>query len=153
MLLAKRNEKIVRKDGAVEYDRSGYKYIVAMHAAFFISFLSEYFFLDKTLNSHCRILTVIFILSQALRYWSIASLGKYWNTKVLVVPGTPVIKSGPYNYFRHPNYLVVLIEIAVTPLIFSCYLTSALFTILNLILLRRRIEIEESVLSNFPIRE
>lgn len=147
LLLAKRNERIVRREGAIEYDSSGYKVIVAMHAAFFISLVSEYSLLEKTLNADWPALITVFLLAQVLRYWSIKSLGKYWNTKVLVVPGAPAVIKGPYKYFKHPNYLAVVIEIAVIPLIFSCYITSALFSVLNLIVLRRRIKIEESALS------
>jgi methyltransferase len=153
LLLAKRNGKIVRKEGAVEYDRSGYKYIVAMHVAFFISLVAEYFLLGRSLSSHWRVLISIFILTQGLRYWSIASLGKYWNTRVLVVPGATAVKRGPYKYLKHPNYLAVVIEIAVIPLVFSCYITSALFSILNLIALKRRIGIEESAMSNALLRK
>lgn len=147
LLLAKRNERTVRKEGAIEYDRSGYKVIVAMHAAFFISLVSEYSLLEKTLNDRWPALIAVFLLAQALRYWSIGILGKYWNTKVLVVPVAGAVTKGPYRYFKHPNYLAVVIEIAVIPLIFSCYITSALFSVLNLIVLRRRIKIEESALS------
>ena len=150
LLLAGKNEIAVRKMGAVEYDRSGYRAIVLMHAAFFLSLVSEYILLGRTLNEHWPVLITIFVLTQALRYWSILSLGKFWNTKILVVPGTRAVTRGPYKYVRHPNYLAVVIEIAVIPLIFSCYLTSVLFTVLNLVALRRRIRIEESALLGGP---
>ncbi|HSC36129.1 MAG TPA: isoprenylcysteine carboxylmethyltransferase family protein [Thermodesulfobacteriota bacterium] len=150
LLLARKNETAVRKMGALEYDSGGYRTIVLMHAAFFLSLVSEYLLLGRGLNEHWPILVTIFLLTQALRYWSILSLGKFWNTKILVVPGTHAVTSGPYKYLRHPNYLAVVIEIAVVPLIFSCYITSVLFTVLNLIALRRRISIEESALLGGP---
>jgi methyltransferase len=152
LLVARKNESRVRHEGAIEYDRGGYKYIVAMHVAFFVSLISEYFFLGRSLSSHWPIPFAILIAAQVLRYWAIASLGKYWNTKVLVVPGAPLINKGPYQYIRHPNYLAVVIEIAVIPLVFSCYITSVLFSILNLMVLRRRIGIEDSALSKALIR-
>lgn len=147
LLIARRNERTVLSEGAVEYDRKGYKVIVAMHAAFFLSFIAEYYLLGKSLNTLWPLLLTIIVLAESLRYWAITSLGKYWNTKILVIPGSQLISKGPYKYIRHPNYLAVVIEIAVIPLIFSCYVTSALFTLLNLIVLRRRIEIEESALT------
>ncbi|MEW6143738.1 MAG: isoprenylcysteine carboxylmethyltransferase family protein [Thermodesulfobacteriota bacterium] len=146
LLLARRNERVVREMGALEYDRRGYKAIVLMHAAFFVSLAAEYFLLGRTLNGYWPALLTIFLLTQGLRYWSIASLGKFWNTKILVVPGSPAVSSGPYKYIKHPNYLAVVIEIAVVPLMFSCYYTCAVFSVLNMIALRRRIRIEESAL-------
>jgi methyltransferase len=150
LLLARRNECAVGKMGAVEFDRSGYRAIVLMHSAFFLSLVSEYFLLGRTLNGQWRSLLAVFLLTQCLRYWSIASLGKFWNTKILVVPGAALVKKGPYKYFRHPNYLAVAIEIAVAPLVFSCYYTTVLFSVLNFIALRRRIRIEDSALSGAP---
>ena len=146
LFVAKKNEQIVRKEGAVEYDSEGYKYIVLLHVGFFISFLAEKILLGRDLNSYSAVLFGLFILTQLLRYWAIASLGKYWNTRILVVPGVKLVSMGPYKYISHPNYLAVIIEIAVIPLIFSCYITAIVFSILNLVTLRRRIRIEEKAL-------
>jgi methyltransferase len=146
LFLAKRNEQIVKSKGALEFDRDGYKYIVALHVAFFISLVIEKFSLQRELNQFWVLFLFIFLIAQILRYWAISSLGVYWNTKVLVVPGSQRIRKGPYKYLEHPNYVAVIVEIAVIPLIFSCYLTSILFSIINFILLRRRIEIEENAL-------
>jgi len=145
--LAKNNEQNVREKGAVEYDAKGYKYIVLLHTGFFISLLVEKIFLNREFNIFSIIFFIVFILTQLLRYWAISSLGKYWNTKILVVPDLNLITKGPYKYLRHPNYIAVIIEIAVIPLIFSCYITSVVFTLLNLIVLRRRIRIEEQALN------
>jgi len=147
VVVARRNERIVRSEGAVEFDRKGYGVIVAMHVAFFVSLTAEYIYLERSLSTHWVFLLSIFIAAQILRYWGITSLGIYWNTRILVIPGSGPIKKGPYKYLNHPNYIAVAIEIAVLPLIFSCYLTSALFTVVNAVLLRRRIKIEEEALS------
>ncbi|MGH7884367.1 MAG: isoprenylcysteine carboxyl methyltransferase family protein [Thermodesulfobacteriota bacterium] len=146
LFLAKKNETATRKQGAVEYDKDGYKYIVLLHTGFLISFIAEFFFLDRHLNRLSLLFFIIFILTQILRYWALSSLGIYWNTKILVVPGLNLVKKGPYKYIKHPNYFAVITEIAVIPLIFSCYFTSIVFTLLNLITLRRRIRIEEKAL-------
>lgn len=147
LLIAKRNEKIVRANGAREYDEKGYKLIVLMHIAFFISLILEYILLDKTLSDFWIPLLILFLLAQFVRYWAIISLGYFWNTKILITPGTSPVTKGPYQFISHPNYLAVIVEIAVIPLLFSCYLTFIVFTILNLLVLRRRIRIEERALS------
>ena len=146
LALAKRNEKILKSQGGIEFGKDGYRVIVAMHIAFFISLICEKVFLHRTLNTYWAFFVTLFVGAQVLRYWAIRSLGVHWNTKVLVIPGKKLITRGPYKYIRHPNYVSVLTEIAVIPLIFSCYITATVFSLLNLILLRRRIRIEESAL-------
>lgn len=146
LVIAKRNEKKMLAKGAVEYDKEGYKYIVLMHICFFLSLIAEYNFLSRDINPLWLIFFSIFLLMQFGRYWVISSLGKYWNTRIIVLKGTSLIKKGPYKYFKHPNYIIVCIELAVIPLIFSCYFTALFFTILNLILLKRRIKIENRAL-------
>lgn len=148
LVLAKRNERLVKSKGALEFDRNGYKYIVAMHVAFFISLALEEFSFQRGLNRFWVLFLIMFFIAQVIRYWAIASLGVHWNTKVLIVPGFQRVIRGPYKYVEHPNYVAVVVEIAVIPLIFSCYITSILFSMINLILVRRRIEIEESALEN-----
>jgi methyltransferase len=152
LILAKRNEQIVKSRGALEFDRDGYRYIVVMHVAFFISLVLENFLLQRELNRFWVLFLPIFLAAQILRYWAISSLGVYWNTKVLVVPGSELTTKGPYRYLKHPNYVAVVVEIAVIPLIFSCYFTSILFSIMNLILVRRRIGIEESALESISAK-
>ena len=147
LILARRNEKYVRANGAREFDESGYKVIVLMHIAFLVSLVAEYVLLGRNLNHYWLPLILLFLVAQILRYWAIGTLGYYWNTKILVIPGTSLVAHGPYKYIRHPNYLAVTIEIAVIPLIFSCYITAIFFTLLNFILLRRRIIIEENALA------
>ena len=143
LILSKRNEKYLKSQGAIEHDKEGYKYIVLMHNLFFVSLILEFVFLERHLNPYWQILLIIFICTQMLRYWAIFTLGKRWNTKILVLPNTEPIKSGLYKHLKHPNYIAVIIEIGVIPLLFSCYNTAIVFSVLNLIVLRRRIMIEE----------
>ena len=146
LILAKKNEKYLKSNGAVEYDKKGYKYIVLMHNLFFISVITEFVFLGRQLNEYWQVLLIIFICTQVLRYWAIFTLGKRWNTKILVLPNTEPIRSGLYKHLKHPNYIAVIIEIVIIPLLFSCYYTAVVFSILNLIVLQRRIRIEEEAL-------
>ena len=146
LMIARRNERILKSQGAMEFDKNGYRVIAAMHVVFFVSLICERFFLHRTLNTYWIVFASLFAGAQILRYWAIRSLGVHWNTKVLVVPDQKLATAGAYRYFRHPNYIAVVTEIAVIPMIFSCYITAAVFSLFNLILLRRRIKIEEGAL-------
>ncbi|MGE0658964.1 MAG: isoprenylcysteine carboxylmethyltransferase family protein, partial [Reyranellaceae bacterium] len=84
---------------------------------------------------------------QALRVWIVLSLGPYWTTRIVTVPGAPLVRRGPYRYLRHPNYVVVTGEIAVLPLIFGAWEIALVFSILNAALLWHRIRIENAALS------
>ena len=145
LLIAKRNEKTMLAKGAYEVGASHYKYMILLHASFFISFILEvvYFQTDFT---PFYVLLVVFLLLQLLRVWCLGSLGVFWNTKIIILPGANVVVKGPYSFIRHPNYLVVCLEILVLPLMFQAYVTAITFTILNLIMLSVRIPVEEKAL-------
>jgi methyltransferase len=132
--------------GAVEYGESSYKFAVLMHTLFFVSLICENLLLQTELNKFWIYFLIAFLVAQFLRYWSIVSLGVHWNTKVLVIPGDKLVIKGPYKFISHPNYLAVIIELVVIPLIFSCYITAAVFSILNIVFLRDRIRIENEAL-------
>jgi methyltransferase len=87
------------------------------------------------------------LAAQALRYWSVFSLGPYWNVRVIVVPGARPVSRGPYRYLRHPNYLAVIMEGFAIPLIHSAWMTAMGFSLLNAFLLKRRIRCEEEALA------
>ena len=84
---------------------------------------------------------------QALRLWIIHSLGPFWTTRVITLPGAPLVRRGPYRFLRHPNYVVVVAEIAVLPLVFGAWRIAAVFSVLNLALLAWRIRIEQRALA------
>ncbi|NIP39569.1 MAG: hypothetical protein GWO07_14705 [Candidatus Dadabacteria bacterium] len=147
LILSKRNENYLKSQGAIENDKGGYKYIILMHNLFFISLIAEFIFIKRRPSEYWIILLIIFICTQGLRYWAIFSLGKRWCTKIFVLSDSDLIKSGPYKYFKHPNYIAVIIELAIIPLLFSCYYTAIIFSILNIIVLRRRIILEEHALN------
>jgi methyltransferase len=146
LFIAKRNEIKMLQNGAVEVDRDGYKYIVLMHSAYFISLILEKNIFERQVNQYRIIFITLFIIAQLLRYWSILSLGVYWNTRIIILKGSRLIKKGPYRFLNHPNYIAVITELAVISLLFSCYITSIIFTILNIFVLKRRIKIEEESL-------
>lgn len=88
--------------------------------------------------------------SQALRWWCIATLGRRWNTRVIVVPGLPPVTRGPYRFLRHPNYVAVVVEGIALPLVHGAWITAVVFTVLNAVLLRVRIRVEEQALGTLP---
>ena len=81
-----------------------------------------------------------------MRIWCLTSLGKFWNTKIIILPGADVVIKGPYKFIRHPNYLIVTTELLVLPLLFSAYFTAIVFSILNIWMLSVRIPTEERAL-------
>ncbi|MEC3609066.1 isoprenylcysteine carboxylmethyltransferase family protein [Bacillus glycinifermentans] len=148
LTVAKRNEKNAKKRGAVEYGKRHYPFIVAMHALFFVSLISEVAVFHRDIQPlpALILMTAALVLTQGLRYWSLFSLGKYWNTKILVIPETNLIRKGPYQWIKHPNYLAVVLELILLPLLFQAYVTAVVFTICNAVLLLIRIREEERAL-------
>jgi methyltransferase len=101
----------------------------------------------KELNILNYYFLVFFILLQLGRVWVLISLGKYWTTRVFRVRGKKLIRKGPYRFLKHPNYIIVILEIATLPLIFNLYYTAIIFTVLNAIMLTIRINVENKALS------
>lgn len=146
LIIAKRNENWMKSQGALEFGQSHYVFIVTVHSLFFISYIAEVYFFQRELSSAWPVLLLLFCITQAGRIWALTSLGRYWNTKIIVLPKANVIKKGPYRYIKHPNYLIVAAEFIIIPLLFQAYLTAAIFTVLNFIILAIRIPAEERAL-------
>jgi methyltransferase len=90
------------------------------------------------------------VLSQALRWWCITTLGRRWNTRVIVVPGLAPVTGGPYRFLSHPNYVAVVVEGFALPLVHSAWITAVVFTVLNAALLTVRIRSENAALRTLP---
>jgi methyltransferase len=140
--LARRNTAQLLARGGVEFGRSHYILIVVLHAAW----LAGLWWLGRDRPIDPALL-VSFILLQAGRVWVIASLGWRWTTRVIVVPGEHAVASGPYRWLRHPNYLIVALEIAVVPLALGLPGFATLFTLLNAAILWHRMRIENAALA------
>jgi methyltransferase len=143
LYIASRNEKWLRSQGAVEYGKEHYPYIVALHTLFILSIIVEY--IGRGQTDIDLIFLLLFALLLLFKFWALSSLGKYWNTKIFRVPGTGPVKKGPYKLFKHPNYFIVICEIAIIPLVFHLYYTAIIFTVLNAIMLMVRIKVENKV--------
>ncbi len=148
LLIARRNAVWMFSRGAREHDGAFTKALTAFHGAWFLSFAVE----AHAGNTGPLIgpgwIILIALVLQAGRYWCIASLGRFWNTGVIVLPRAGLVRRGPYRYLRHPNYAVVAVEIFLYPTLSGCWRTGVLFGALNLLMLRRRIAAEESALEN-----
>jgi methyltransferase len=140
---ASRNTARLRRRGAVEADARAYPFYVLLHTSWLASLA---LFVPAATAPDWRLIG-IFALLQLGRLWVISSLGAYWTTRIITLPEAPLVRTGPYHYFRHPNYLLVVAEIAVLPLAFGAVTIAATFSALNMILIARRIWIEERVLA------
>ncbi|MCL7747618.1 isoprenylcysteine carboxyl methyltransferase family protein [Halalkalibacter alkaliphilus] len=146
VVIANRNAKWIKSQGGYEVGKDHYKQIVALHTMFFVSLLIEVSVIDRSFVLWSVIPLLVFLLAQMGRVWALSSLGRFWNTRIMVLPGAKVIAKGPYRYLRHPNYVIVVTEIACLPLIFQAYWTAIAFTIINAFVLSVRIKMEEAAL-------
>lgn len=142
---ARRNEAALRAAGGIEVGAGHYPLIVALHAGWLGAVLAT----AAPAPADAPLLLAYAAL-QGLRVWTVGALGRYWTTRVITVPGAPLVRRGPYRLLRHPNYLVVAAEIAVLPLAFHAMATAVLFSALNAALLARRIRVEDAALAARP---
>ncbi|WP_201745379.1 isoprenylcysteine carboxyl methyltransferase family protein [Alteribacter lacisalsi] len=148
LAVARQNERWMRSRGAREFGRGHYKWIVLLHAGFFLFLMSEVALFGRAPAAWWPIPAIVFVLAQAGRIWALTSLGRYWNTKIIVLPEAELVRRGPYRWISHPNYVIVALEIIAIPLLFQAWITCALFTTLNAwLLLKVRIPEEERALA------
>jgi methyltransferase len=134
--------------GGVEHGRGHFPAMVALHTGLLIGCAAEVVLAHRPfLPAVGWPALVVALGSQALRWWCIASLGPRWNTRIIVVPGLPLVGAGPYRWLRHPNYVAVVLEGVALPLVHTAWVTAIVFTLLNAVLLVRfRIPAEERAL-------
>lgn len=145
LLLARHNERWLLQHGAVEYGREHYRWIVWLHTLFFVSLITEYIWTSTGYYS-LPLLSLYFLLL-AFKIWAVLSLGRFWNTRIYRISGYPLVKKGPYRFMKHPNYMAVIGEIILIPLIFHLYVTAVVFTLLNALMLSVRISEEDKALA------
>jgi methyltransferase len=143
LLYAQRNTRRLLERGGIEIGASHYPLFVLLHAAW----LTSMAVLIPPMTPPNWWLLGIYVVLQTMRVWVVATLGPYWTTRIITVPNAPLVRRGPYRFFRHPNYVVVCAEIAVLPLAFHAVELAIVFSILNAALLSWRIRIEESALA------
>ena len=143
MRLADSHSRKLLAEGAVEHGREHYPIIVALHAAWLLALW--WWAPGRPINLP---LLVLFAVLQIGRVWVIRSLGDRWTTRIIVKPGAPLVRRGPYRFVNHPNYLIVAAEIAVLPLVFGLWQLAVLFSALNAIVLTVRIRAETRALAS-----
>ena len=142
LVLARHNTKRLRAMGAVEVGVDHYPLMIAMHSAWLVSlWLLGY---DQEVDPW---LLTAFGLLQGLRWWVLSTLGPRWTTRIIILPGAPLVTDGPYRYISHPNYLVVAAEIALLPLALHLPVLALVFSALNAAVLAIRIRAESEALS------
>jgi methyltransferase len=143
LFLSSRNVKALLARGAVEHGRGHYRLIVALH----ISWLAALLWFVPAGARPQPVLAALYVALQFVRIWAIASLGPYWSTRIVTLPGAPLVRRGPYRFLRHPLYAVVIAEIALLPLAFGAWRLALVFEAANLALLTRRIGLEDRALA------
>lgn len=147
LVISRRNAAWAMQRGGIEFGRGHYPVMVAAHTALLVGCLLEPWLLERPFIPWLGwSMLAIALACQALRWWVITTLGRQWNTRVIVVPGRPRVTSGPFRILRHPNYLAVLIEGIALPLIHTAWVTAILFTLANAVILTVRIRTEDDAL-------
>lgn len=145
--LSRRNARLAFAQGARESGRAHFAVMAAVHTAFLFSCAAEVLLLRRPFPGALGWAALAAaLLAQALRYWAIATLGPRWNVRVIVLPETQPVTSGPYRFVRHPNYLAVAIEMLAVPLAHGAWITALVFSAANVALLAVRIRVEEAAL-------
>jgi methyltransferase len=148
LVVSKRNLRWSLARGGVEVGAGHYPAMVALHSLLLIGCAVE------VLTLHRPFVPVLgwpmfglVVAGQALRWWCIRTLGRQWNTRIVITPGLPLVRSGPYRLMRHPNYLAVVVEGVALPLVHTAWLTATIFAVCNAALLRVRLRAENAALA------
>lgn len=142
LVVSKRNLEWSKANGGREFGAGHYPVMVALHTGLLAGAVLEARMRKRWIWPAFWVV----LAAQALRWWCITTLGKQWNTRVVVVPGAPRIVGGPYRLVPHPNYVAVILEGAALPLVGGAWITAGVFSVANALLLRTRIRVENDAL-------
>ena len=140
---ANANTRRLLAEGGREYGANHYPLFIVLHGGWLISIA----LFAKPTDAPDLLLLNAFIATQTFRFWTLASIGRWWTTRIISAPHFPKVKRGPYRYIKHPNYALVVVEIALLPLLLGAPAMALTFSILNAALLWWRIKVENAVLS------
>lgn len=143
LVYAERNRRRLMAEGGVEVGARHFPLFVLLHGLWLVAIAVM---LDPDVPVAWPWL-VVFILLQIARVWVLVTLGRYWTTRIITVPDRPLVAGGPYRLSRHPNYAIVILEIAVLPLVFGLWSVALVFSLLNALLIRHRIKVEDEALA------
>lgn len=148
LVVAQRNLAWSRARGGVEFGAGHYPVMVVLHTGLLVGALAEVVVLHRPFLPWLGWpMVAVVVAAQVLRWWCITTLGRQWNTRVVVIPGAARIDRGPYRFFSHPNYVAVVAEGIALPLVHTAWITAVVFTVLNAALLRVRIGCENAALA------
>jgi methyltransferase len=148
LVVSNRNLAWSRSRGGIEFGAGHYPVMVILHTLLLVGCLAEVIWLHRPfLPALGWPMLAIVVAAQGLRWWCITTLGRQWNTRVVVVPGAPRVAGGPYRLIPHPNYVAVIAEGVALPLVHTAWITALVFTVLNAALLTTRISTENNALA------
>ncbi len=148
LVVAERNRRWSAERGGAEFGSRHYPVMVILHTGLLAGCLVEAIALHRPFLPPLGFsMLALVVAAQVLRWWCITTLGRQWNTRVIVVPGAARITGGPYRLIPHPNYVAVIVEGFALPLVHSAWITAAMFTVLNAALLKTRLEVENTALA------
>jgi methyltransferase len=151
LAINRRHERRLRAQGAVEVGAGHYPVMAALHTALLLAAPAEVLLLERPFSPWLGLpMLALVAVTMAVRYWVIATLGERWTTRVLVLPGAPLVGGGPYRWLRHPNYLAVAVEVPALALVHGAWVTALAFGLANLAVLAVRLRAEERALA--PLR-
>ena len=142
LVYANANTRRLRAEGGREHGAKHYPLFILLHSGWLIAIA----LFARPSPAPNLLLFIIFIASQAFRFWTLASIGRWWTTRIISARHFPRVKRGPYRFIKHPNYALVVVEIAVLPLLLGAPAMAIIFSLLNAALLWWRIRIENDVL-------
>lgn len=148
LVRTRRNAAWARTRDGVEHGRGHYPAMVALHTGLLVCCLAEPLLLHRPfLPALGWPMLALVLLAQAVRLWCMSTLGPRWTTRVVVLPGAPLVRTGPYRFLHHPNYAVVVVEVAALPLVHTAWVTAAVFSAANALLLTVRVRCENAALA------
>jgi methyltransferase len=151
LVVSKRNAAWSLARGGRESGQGHYRFMVVLHTGFLLAMLVEAWVRRPDVAAPLAwSMLALVVASQALRWWCITTLGRRWNTRVIIVPGLAPVASGPYRLLPHPNYVAVVVEGVALPLVHASWVTAVVFTVANAALLTVRIRVENAALATLP---
>jgi len=151
LVVSKRNAAWSFARGGHETGRGHYPVMVVLHTGFLVLMVVEAFARRPDVPAGLAwSMLIVVMAAQGLRWWCIATLGPRWNTRVIVVPGLSPVRTGPYRWLSHPNYVAVVVEGLALPLVHGCWMTAVGFTVANAALLTVRLRVENAALASLP---
>ena len=148
LVISNRNAAWSLAQGGRETGQRHYRVMVVLHGGLLVGMLVEAWVRRPDVPALLAgSMLLLVAASQALRWWCIGTLGRRWNTRVIVVPDLPLVRSGPYRFLSHPNYVAVVVEGVALPLVHAAWVTAAVFTLANAALLAVRLRVENAALS------